>query len=73
MFQTNQSKLCERMEKENRSNGIRPGSHESVKLWSWIWDQPYNNKAQWLKMVETSSKEGNSIITTEKVKDSYEE
>ena len=33
MFQTNQVKLFERLEKENRSNDIRPGSHESVRFW----------------------------------------
>ena len=31
MFQTNQAKLFEIMEKENRSNYIRPRKQESVK------------------------------------------
>ena len=43
----------ERLQKENRSNDIRPGSQESVRFWSGIWDQPvtYNDKAKWLEKV----------------------
>ena len=45
MFQVIQKKLFERLEKKNRSNDIRPRSHESLKFWRRIWDQPvrYNN------------------------------
>ena len=54
MFQTNQAKLFERLEKEKRSNDIRPGSQESIRFWSRIWDQPvtHNDEAKWSKKVE---------------------
>ena len=45
-----------------------------MKIWSGIWDQPgrHNNKAQWLKEVETrlrgAKKEGNITVPTEKLK-----
>ena len=55
MFQTNQGKLSERMEKENRSNDIRPGSQEGLRYCSGIWNQSvrHNNKTQWLKKART--------------------
>ena len=54
MFQTNQAKLFERLEKDNRINDIRPESQESVRFWSRIWDQPvtHNDETKWLKKVE---------------------
>ena len=59
MFLTNQAKLFDwkRMEK-NRSNVIIPGIQQSVKFWNEIWDLPvrHNNKAHWLKKVETQPK-----------------
>ena len=36
MFQINQVNFFERLQKENRSNDIRPGSQESVRFWSGI-------------------------------------
>ena len=36
MFQANQVKLFERMEKEKRSNDIRPGSQGSLRFWDII-------------------------------------
>lgn len=51
----NQTKLFERLEKENRSNDIIPGNQENVRFWSRIWDQParHNSKVQLLKKLET--------------------
>ena len=73
MFQTNQVKLFERLEKENRSNDIRPGSHESVRFWGRIWDQPVtqNNETTRLAKVRQTSgttKQENITITFEKFK-----
>ena len=58
MFQTNQAKLFERLEMENRSNDIRLGSQESLTSWSGIWDQPviHNDAAKWLKKLETNNR-----------------
>ena len=43
-FQTNQTRFFQMLEKEDRSNNVRPGSE----FWSGIWDQPVtrNNNAQ---------------------------
>ena len=74
MFQTNQAKLFERLEKENGSNDIRPGNQESVRFWSEIWDQSitHNDEAKWLKKVERklrgTAKLENITITTDKLK-----
>ena len=45
MFKTNQAKLFKRLEKENGSNDISPGSLESAA------DQPvtHNNEVKWLR------------------------
>ena len=40
MFQANQRRLFERLEKVDRSNDLRPDSEESKRFWSEIWDQP---------------------------------
>ena len=72
MFQTNQGKLFERLEKENRSNDIRPGTLKCVRFWSG--DQPvtHNDDAKWLKKVERqlrgSAKQENITITTDKLR-----
>lgn len=53
MFQTNLAKLFETLEKENINNNIRPGSLESVRFWSEIWDQPitHYDQVKWLKRI----------------------
>ena len=74
MFQTNQGKFFERLGKENRSNDIRPGRQESVRLWSGIWDQPvaHNDEAKGLKKIERqlkkTAKQENITIITDKLK-----
>ena len=74
MFHTNQAKLFQRLEKEDRNSEVRPGSEESVRFWSGIWDQPvtHNEEAQWLKKVEEQMRGGRKQedirITTEKLK-----
>ena len=62
IFQTNQVKLFERLEKENRSNDIRPGSQESLRFWSGIWDQTvtHNDEGKWLKGRETINRNSKS-------------
>ena len=56
MFQASQVKLFERLEKENRSNDIRPGSQENVRFWSGIWNQriTHNDEAVVKKGRETT-------------------
>ena len=74
MFQTNQVKLFERLEKENTSNDVRPGTQKSVRFWSRIWVQPvtHNDEVKWLKKVERqlrgTTKQENITITTDKLK-----
>ena len=59
MFQTNQTKLLERLEKENRTNNIRPRSQEIVRFWIGTWDQPVtqNDEPKLLKKVERQLRE----------------
>ena len=59
MFQTNQAKLLERLEKKNRSNNIRSRRQEIVRFWSGTWDQPVkkNDEAKLLKKVERQLRE----------------
>ena len=59
MFQTNQAKLLERLEKKNRSNNIRSRRQEIVRFWSGTWDQPVtkNDEATLLKKVERQLRE----------------
>ena len=63
-----------RLEKDSGRNNIRPGSQESVRLWSRIWDQAvtHNDEAKWLKkvgrQVRGASKQENITITTDKLK-----
>ena len=74
MFQTNQTKLFQRLEKEDKSDDIRPESEDSVKFWSGIWSQPvvHNDEAQWLRKVEEKlrglRKQEDILITTGKLK-----
>ena len=66
--------MFERLEKENRSNDIRSGSHESVRFWSRIWYQPviHNGEEKWLKKVERqlrgTVKQRNIAINSDKLK-----
>ena len=71
MLQTNQGKLFERLEKENRSNDITPETLKCVRFWSG--DQPVtHDDAKWLKKVERqlrgSAKQENITITTDKLR-----
>ena len=63
MFQTNQGKLFERLEKENRSNDIRTGSQEGLRYCSGIWNQSvkHNNKTQWLKKGKDTFKRSKEV------------
>ena len=80
MLPKKQARLFERLEKENRSNELRPRSHENLKFWSRIWDLPFtrDNNVQWLKKVETQLRGANKpksvTITTKNLKkNSYKE
>lgn len=52
MFQTNQAKVFEKLEKKNRNSNIRPESRESVRFWCRVWDKVRHNEAQLLNKVE---------------------
>ena len=54
MFQSNQKRLFEMLENEERDNSVVPDTEESIRFWSSIWDNPvsHNTGAEWLKDVE---------------------
>ena len=64
--------------RQTRQSCLRPGSQESVRFWSRIWDQPVTyNETKWLKKVEKQlkgkAKQKNVTITTDKLKKQLQE
>ena len=75
LFQTNQKKLFERLEKkEETCQQEMPEKESTVKFWNDIWNQPvnHNENANWLGKVEeelnTNRKQENVKITMAKLK-----
>ena len=65
MFQSNQKRLFEMMENEERDNSVVSDTEDSMRFSSSIWDNPvsHNTGAEWLKDVE------NEIVGVQKQND----
>ena len=71
LFETNQKKLFEKLEKRELSEQAMPDKEEATQFWNGIWNEPvnHNESADWLKQVEcelasSDRKQGNLRITT---------
>ena len=74
LFETNQKKLFQRLEKNECSEQAMPDKKEATEFWNGIWNKPveHNEKADWLKQVEeeltSDRKQPNLRITKDKLK-----
>ena len=59
LYQSNQKRLFELIEKKERNNDIVPDAEESKNFWNGIWNQPvrHNADAKWLNDVKEELKE----------------
>ena len=74
LFETNQKKLFQRLEKNECSEQAMPDKKEATEFWNGIWNKPveHNEKADWLKQVEeeltSDRKQPNLSITKDTLK-----
>ena len=74
LFQSNQKRLFELLEGNERDDDVRPNEDEFLRFWSEIWDNPvrHNKRAEWLNEVKKElnkvKNQEDIVLTTDKVK-----
>ena len=74
LFQSNQKRLFELLEGNERDDDVRPNEDEFLRFWSEIWDNPvrHNERAEWLNEVKKElhrvKKQEDIVLITDKVK-----
>ena len=74
LFETNQRRLYQELNRENMSETVAPDAEQSKEFWSGIWDDPvtHNASTEWLKDVQNEmsgvGKQQNIVLSTDKLK-----